>query len=409
MKRFVIKLAGILAFMLVIFSLSAQNQIVGTVNYHEDPANPLPAITLELFDSNNNLVATTSTNSNGEYSFDNVAPGDYSIVSSTNLPVGEVDLIDASLILQYLIGWYTFNDYEFAAADVNGSGNVTFGDYIIVIISYLMQGNPFPTDEWQFAEVNVSVTTSRDPVTTAPVWATSTGDVEGIWLPGGRDFNSIPIIEDEITTIKNQEVELEIGSNYSDLISGFNLNLVYPTNLLEVTDVTGPDDSFHYDLNPETGVLKVIWLDENENPGERYFGESLFRVTVKQKDNTVSDSEGLFSLLEGGMVLDRRSNKINDIEISLPKVLTIEPNLELGAVCYPNPVVDKLNIKITSPSNSNANILVFDLSGKLVKEITNTIFKGTQLMTIETESLPTGQYIYKINVGNSNLHGRFQK
>lgn len=396
--------------MLVFCSLFVQSQIVGIVNYHENPSNPLPSVTLDLFDSNNNLVATTLSNSIGEFSFTNIPSGDYSLVSSTSLPVGEVDLMDASLILQYLIGWYTFNDCEFAAADVNGSGNVTFSDYMIVIISYIMQGNPFPTDDWQFDEITVSVSNSRDSTEHANVWGISTGDVEGVWQPGGRDIDLISSEDQDLTLLNDHEIELTIGSDYSSIINGFNLNMVYPVNLIEITEVTGPDENFHYELDANSGILKVIWLDENENSGEKFSGETLFRVKVKQLDMTISEEEGLFSLLDGGMVLDSRSNKIEDLQITLPKIAIQSSNIKLNAISYPNPVIDQLNLEISSPVDGKITIYVFDLSGRLIQEVNNTsIVKGTQVMSIGTSDLPSGQYLYKINIGNKNLHGRFQK
>ncbi|NQU31828.1 MAG: T9SS type A sorting domain-containing protein [Bacteroidetes bacterium] len=416
MKRYIFKHTAIIAFLFVFYSLSAQNQISGVVNYHENPANPLPNITLELLDTGDNLIATTVTNSIGEFDFYNIPSGDYVLVPSTSLPVGNINLIDASMILYYLFGYYTFTDYEFNAADVNGSGNVTFSDYFIVLISYIMQGNPFPTDDWQFEEVNITVSSSRDPIVTTTVWATSTGDVEGVWLPGGRDGELIASDNQVATMVYEGEVELEIGSNYNNLISGFNLNFVYPTNQIEITDVTGPDENFHFDIDQQNGILKVIWLDENENPGNKFFGENLFRVKVKQTTNSVINETGGFSLLEGGMVLDTKSNEIEDIEISLPRIITTSsssipnPALNMEVICYPNPVINNLNLKITSQNNCNANIFIYDLNGRLVKEITNqNITKGIQLISIETESLPTGHYLYKLNLGNRNIHGRFQK
>lgn len=411
MKRFTIKSAALMAIILAICTLTTYGQISGVVNYHEDPSNPLPDVTLDLYDINDNLVATTVTNSIGEFSFSGIPTGDYSLVSTTNLPVGDIDLIDASLILQYLIGWYTFNDYEFAAADVNGSGNVTFGDYILVVISYLMQGNPFPTDEWQFDDVQISVTSSRDTTAPTMVWGTSTGDVEGVWMPGSREIKKVEVDEQEITLLSNSEIELSIRSSYSDLISGFNLNLIYPTNIIEITEINGPDNNFHYNLDSESGVIKVIWLDESDNPGRTFFGETLFRIKVKQIDETITSQEGLFSLLEGGMVLDSRSNPIENIKIELPKVLSSESsNLSMDVIAYPNPVVDNLNLKLTSPIESQAQIFIYDLNGRIVKDIVNTsVYRGTQLINLEMESLPTGQYLYKVNIGNKNMHGRFQK
>ena len=407
---------AIIAFIFVFCSLSAQNQISGVVNYHENPANPLPNVTLELLDTGDNLIATTVTNSIGEFDFYNIPSGDYVLVPSTSLPVGNINLIDASMILYYLFGYYTFTDYEFEAADVNGSGNVTFGDYIIVLISYIMQGNPFPIDDWQFEEVNITVSSSRDPIVTKTVWATSTGDVEGVWLPGGRDGELIASDNQEATMVYKGEIELEIGSNYNKLIKGFNLNFAYPNNQIEITDVSGPDENFHFDIDKENGILKVIWLDENDDINKKFFGETLFRVKVKQKTYSVIEEGSGFSLLEGGMVLDSKSKEIENIEISLPRIITTSsssipnPALNMEVICYPNPVINNLNLKITSKNNCNANILIYDLNGRLVKEITNqSITKGTQLISMETEGLPTGHYLYKLNLGNRNIHGRFQK
>ncbi len=409
MKQSIIKQIVFLAIFLIINSLSAQNQISGTVNYHEDPSNPLPDVTLELFDIGDNLVATTLSNPTGEFVFTNIPSGEYFLRSTSTLPVGDINLIDASLILQYLFGWHSFNDYEYDAADVNNSGNVTFMDYFLVLIGYIMQGNPFPAD-WQFEEVYIDLGGSRDGDSTM-VWGTSTGDVEGMWSPGGRNIDILTEEDQNTTTVSEQEIELEIGSNYSDLISGFNLNLTYPVNLIEVTDVTGPDENFHFNLDENTGILKVIWLDENAKQGTRFFGETLFRIKVKKIQNSIQIQDGIFSLLEGGMVLDSKSNQIDDISIKLPKVTTTNTKLELEIISYPNPVVSNLNLKITSPENNSANIFIYDLNGRLIQQTSNSsVYKGTQLITLEIENLPSGHYLYKVSLkSGDNIRGRFQK
>ncbi|RLD78048.1 MAG: hypothetical protein DRJ10_10965, partial [Bacteroidetes bacterium] len=368
----------------------AQNQITGVVNYHENESNPLPNVTLELYDTGDNFVAATMSNNNGEFIFTNIPSGDYFIRSTSDMTVGDINLIDASLILYHLFGWYPFNDFEFVAADVNGSGSVTFSDYFIVLISYIMQGNPFTIDDWQFQEVYVDLT-SRDSTENTAVWGTSTGDVEGIWLPGGR--NIINYNEDNtiVTNISEDIVELEIGTNYNKLIAGFNLNLTYPINLLEIIDVTGPDGNLHYYLDESQGILKVIWLDENEKPGTKFFGERLFKIKVKQINNSTKSEEDIFSLLEGGMVLDNNSNQLENITINLPKIKTTNSIIELSLASFPNPVINTLIFKITSPVSSYANIYIYDLSGKLIdKTISTNIYEGTQLINLETRDFPTG-------------------
>ena len=409
MNNYRIKNVLIIAMFLIFNSVTAQNQISGVVNYHDNPSNPLPDVTLELYDTDNNIVATSFSNINGEFAFLDIPNGQYSLRSSTSLPVGDINLVDASLILQYLFGWITFNDIEFEAADVNDNGRITFGDYVTIIVNYFMGGNSFPAGDWQFIDINVDLT-SRAYADSVDVCGTSTGDVEGVWLPGGR---SVDLITENqyITEIDKEEVELEIGSSYNDLISGFNLNLTYPVNLIEITDVKGPDENFHFNIDKNTGMLKVIWLDESQKPGTRFFGETLFRVKVKQTNNSTQNKEGIFSLLEGGMVLDNKSKQIDEISITLPKITTAGNRLELEISSYPNPVMNNLNLKITSPVSNSANIFIYDLSGRLVQQVNNAnIYKGTQLINLNVKDLPSGQYLYKVNLqGDKNIRGRFQK
>lgn len=409
MRQIIIKRTGILAILLVFTALSSFGQVTGTVNYHENPTNPLPDVTIDLYDINDNFIATTTTDNNGEFDFTNIPAGDYYISASADLTLGDVNLIDASLILQYLLGLVTFTDYEFVAADVNGSGNITFGDYMLVLVFHIMQGNPFPGENWHFDDVPVTVSAAKNTAEPAMVWGTSSGDVEGIWQPGGRDLDILDIESMAQTEITSQEVVLEIGSDYESTINGFNLNLVYPNNLIEVTGVIGPDDNFHFDLNQETGVLKVAWLDESSNPGQTFSAETLFSVAVKKLDNHISDN-AVFSLLDGGMILNSRNDEVEDVTIKLPTIKTTSNIQEIEAVSYPNPVMNTLNLKVTSPDENTASIKVYDLQGRMIHSIDNlSVYRGTQLLTVNTETLPQGQYVYTISIGDENLHGRFLK
>ena len=409
MRQIIIKRTGILAILLVFIALSSFGQITGTVNYHENPTNPLPDVTIDLYDINDNFIATTTTDNNGQFDFTNIPAGDYYISATADLALGDVNLIDASLILQYLLGLVTFTDYEFVAADVNGSGNITFGDYMLVLVFHIMQGNPFPGENWHFDDVPITVSAAKNTAEPAMVWGTSTGDVEGIWQPGGRDLDILDIESMAQTEITSQEVVLEIGSDYESTINGFNLNLVYPNNLIEVTGVIGPDDNFHFDLNQETGVLKVAWLDESSNPGQTFSAETLFSVTVKKLDNHISDN-AVFSLLDGGMILNSRNDEVEDVTIKLPTIKTTSNIQEIEAVSYPNPVINTLNLKVTSPDENTASIKVYDLQGRMIHSVDNlSVYRGTQLLTVNTETLPQGQYVYTISIGDENLHGRFLK
>ncbi len=121
--------------------------------------------------------------------------------------------------------------------------------------------------------------------------------------------------------------------------------------------------------------------------------------------------EGTFSLLEKGMVLDNNSNQIEDITIKLPKITTTSSGLAFELTSYPNPVVNNLSFRITSPENNYADIYIYDMVGKLVHTtIGASIYKGTQLINIETKNLPSGQYLYKVVIPDIEIvAGSFSK
>lgn len=412
MKQTVIFRLAVLALMLTFFALPVTSQINGFVNYHENPDNPLPDVTIELLNSNGDLVATTITDSVGEFSFYGLAPGDYTIVPSTTLPIGVIDVIDAALILAYLNGTYDFTEYEFVAADVNGSGNVTYGDYVLLTVFYLMQGNPFPTDEWQFDEVEVNVSASRDATEPAMVWATSTGDVEGIWMPGSRDIVLMDMDNQEVTIENDDEVEIVVGTDYTNKIGGFNLNISFPTDIVEITNVTGPDDNFHYEINNQTGELKVIWLDENQEQGNYFASGTLFKLKLRKHFENITDLEGDFVIEEGGMVIDTRLNSIEDITINLPTIKTIhiDNDFQLNAMSYPNPATDNINIDLTSPLEGSAALTIYDITGRIVEELPIEHVKlGTQHISMDISDFKSGQYFYRIVIDKENVQGRFQK
>ena len=408
MKRIFMKHIMLLIFSIAYLLLPAQNQIVGTVLYHNNESNPIYDVNLNLLNSSNNIVASTVTNMYGEFEFNNIPNGDFKIVANTNLPVGDINIVDASMILEYLLGFRTFTDYEFAAADVNESGNITFGDYILVLVSYLLQGNPFPGNDWQFEAYNVSFN-SRDLSSssdTTRIYATSIGDVEGIWMPTGRKltYADSEYIE---TKVSGEYAEVSVTSNYENEISGYHIDLVYPNQYIEIIDITGFDENLHYEIDNEQGIINVAWL--NETPEKKVSGNKLFTIKVKALNNTELDDSHPISIYNNATILDNESNIIENVTIKLPKITTA--NYELNVISYPNPTISNLNIEITSPCDDIANIKIFDISGRLVNTIENqSITKGSQLINANTETLPVGTYLYTIDFNkNSTIKGRFNK
>jgi len=409
MKNF--KILSVLLVVILVFGnkIFAQNDLFGTYYYQDSIAVPLADVNVELYDLNDLLIATTVTNSDGEYTFTGIPSGEFYISSSTSITSGGVDLYDAWLVFFYIRGWIDFNEMEFEVADVNDNGHVNNQDFVAILINYLVGGQPFVGGEWEFEDMYVDFT-SRDRTDTIDLWGSSHGDVEGIWEPSGRDIDLLRSSYYE--SWKQEETsKLVVASDYNGYVNGFNLNLAYATDEISIVNISGPDGNFGYSVDEESGVIKVAWINESQGTSE-IDGDQLFIIEVEGLTEESSAEKVLF-LLPGGMIIDSENNKLDDTEIKLPLLASKQTTDLVEVTAYPNPVVNKLNFNIQLNKQSYASLSVYDLSGKLVNFIEYiALHEGEQVVSFNAEDLLPGNYIYSFDLKGENvmnIKGRFVK
>lgn len=74
---------------------------------------------------------------------------------------------------------------------------------------------------------------------------------------------------------------------------------------------------------------------------------------------------------------------------------------------YPQPASNMLNISFDAPVAETAVLSVFDLSGRLVENLTFQLQQGGQNLQINTSDLVPGHYVFAINGEVINARGRF--
>ncbi len=398
-------------------SVFAQYQIDGTVFYDGNPNMPMQYVTVGLYDLNDNLVAETQTDYNGNFIFTGVVQGQYNLHSTTTMSAGGIDLYDASLILMSLLNMYTLDAIQFEAADVNNDDTVNFTDYFLVVIYYLINGQPFPAGDWQFENVFVDLT-SRDPGQTVNTWGVSEGDVDGGFDPTGRELAMYSTPEQLALPSQNDGItEVFIGSDYLNTISGCNLNLSFPSELIEVVGVSGPSDTEVYQvIDNENGLLKLVWMDEDRTDRLSINGEHLFTLQIRTKATLYTGQKLSFELLpEGGLIND--NGIIEDVTIHLPVLLATEitPEHEMNddLSCYPNPVSHQINFDLKSTIDNYATISIYDLQGRLVAQNEQVnVYSGNHTISMDASALQSGHYFYLIEfegVKHQKIHGNFIK
>lgn len=135
-----------------------------------------------------------------------------------------------------------------------------------------------------------------------------------------------------------------------------------------------------------------------------YFGYSnglyslnnTYRLTITLTDGCANSSSD-YAFIKP-VVANQRMANANDAKSEINKN---------SASIYPNPSINEFNINLVIESDDVYTINMYDVTGKLVKNIvTNTPYtKGSQTIQVSTTDLPQGIYTYKINSTNLNTSG----
>ncbi len=372
------------------FSSTAQNQITGTLTYHDNWG--MDNSTVYLMDLNNNILDSCATNAAGEYVFNNVTPGDYLMTASTDLPAGGVDLGDAFLIMLNLYNMYTFNDIQELAADVDGDGVVTWDDYFTIVVGWFNYGYPFPVGDWVFETVPVSVTSSRDGGSGGGggIGSSSTGDVGGLFIPD-KNFPYTPVEYLKASVPASEAYSYSVEINSADALGGFHLNLAIP----EGVTVTGVTSELQVEYNIEGNQLLITWVDSD-------LLKNVENVVIELELNVQGTDAVRFANISGTHFIGAEGEIANHVTLKFDD-LEIGPAADQEATAFnlkvgPNPFIDRTNLWISSDNiTNNAVFAIYDGNGNIVKEFNiNVSGNAGQQVNIDLSDLSAGIYHYRL-------------
>jgi hypothetical protein len=389
--KFLIILIGIIICPIL---LNAQGQIAGNVLYHGN--SPIPNVTVKLHDVNGTIVGSTTTGTSGYYEFNNVLYGTYTVTFTDNNPAGGVNLTDAFLIMLHLFNMYPFSDVQHMAADVNGSGSVTWTDYFMVLISYLTQGQMFPIGPWVFETETVTVSASRDSFTTSV--GSSTGDANGTFVPTKKgdvelecNYSNPMIFE------TSKEFTLPLYSDKSLEMSGMYLILDLPAEL-EFKGLTSETRGINYYVNGQQ--IRISWIDENLKGLRLGPNDPLISLRLVSKQAPTAGKTIQLTLDQSSHFIDGKGDIIPDVSLNMP-ALTYQPtngNPIASQSVYPNPFVQFTNIVYELKDPGIIHIAVFNTNGQIIGEVLNEFQDaGMHKILFNTTDLTPGTYYYKIN------------
>ncbi len=154
--------------------------ISGTLTYDNAANTPLSCCTVLLKDTSGNVIDTTDTGTNGEYTFTGLQDGIYSLTATTAKTPGGINSLDALEALKHYTEFITLTGLRFLAADVNGNGYINSSDALVIAKRYTELILTFPIGNWVFEEP--TFTLSGSPVV-VNFKGLCTGDVNGSYVP----------------------------------------------------------------------------------------------------------------------------------------------------------------------------------------------------------------------------------
>jgi hypothetical protein len=377
-----------------VFTVWAEYSISGSVTYYGG-SNPAVSDVIMTLSGQESGADTTNA---GNYSFSGLWSGyNYTVTpSKTNTSNSSaVTAMDASEVLQHIVGTDTLNTNQQTAGEVSDNGSLSAYDAALILRYAVGKITHFDAGDWTFTPGSTNYTPLNSNQTSQNYTAILYGDVTGNWsgskgfkfssstgTGSNRKLNVDAIVNREIITDEVAELIVTnvIGSpggkitvpikarNINDVIAT-GMILKYDSDVLTATEVSATSLTADYlieyritageikialaGIEPlkSSGTLIVISFDVNESPRAVYSPLKLENVELNEGRITCEVRPGSFSTARGIQAVT-----------SLPKEFALSGN-------YPNPFAHTTTIRYQLPMESEVSLVVYNVTGQVIRSL----------------------------------------
>ncbi len=383
---------------------------------------------VELKEKNGDWSETYLTDHSGKFTFNELTQGnEYELrAKMVGNPRDGISTYDLLLIQRHILGIQTLEDpYQLIAADVNNSKSVTATDILQLRRLILGIYDEFPQNSsWKCIDGREKI---KDP---GQIWgyrefinlrdiegetndldflAIKIGDVDRSYQMGQRSNNSAYRSEESSTfEISNQSfdkgenIEIKMRPGQKDAIIGFQTTLDFNSSDLEYTGfkegslkISG---SHINENNAGIGQLAISWnddagIDYNQN-------EELFTLQFRTKTKGDLKSNIYFSDKVARSELYTDNLKVKKLKLEISELeQDIGTSIELFQN-RPNPFTSETVIRFVLPTESEANLSIFETSGRLVHRVHGVYPAGQTDIRIDARDIPVTGTLYYILESN---------
>jgi hypothetical protein len=402
----------------------------GLMHYNNTAYTPLAGIVIGLYQGATQ-IATSTTTATGYYHFDNICCDAYTLKVTYNpYPVGSINSTDACQVQWWfthcgLSPYLPIQLVNFFAGDVDWS---SLPDWINSTDAYLIQqyfvygGAPtvvFNRAPWSYAKDGVmqfcnnvppittdDITVNLCSTQTIDLLAQVTGDFNRSYIVGGKDASAkVQITYGQTKQVSpNKEFDLQVYVVNPTKVSAASLALNFPTNLVEVMNVTM--DGGQLDWNVNGNALRIGWNTMNplslnahatlltlrlRTTGDFKVGTAIRLALASDPMNELAD-ELVMPIPDAILGVD----VIEASPIGIPENSSVS---DLSLENHPNPFSNETMFDYSLPFDGNVTLVIHNLLGETVKTLVNEPqTQGDHTFRFDASSIATGVYTATIKL-----------
>ena len=391
-----------LAFFGLLLGTVFTNSYAQTDNYTcniiclNQPDHIMSGVKVNLFDSDNDFVATTYTNSEGYFFFQELTIGEsYSAKFEYDAENTYIDLADAFSILSYTYGYIDLDETQMIAADVTGNGLVDRDDFWTLLFDYYIMGQPLPVGDWYLPDWNFEMTDMK--ATGGPSGSCANGTINNDTGDNKSAYNTL-MTYTSTTELSDNELVIPIYFNEVINTNGVGIMLSYNNDLIDIIDIESPIKDLNYNVN--NGEVRIGWAEKDTYKFD--LETPVVNIRIKQKPNVSSEQIEYFELMDGTHILDNKGQIIPFVDFaSIQFKTTIQDINSEVSTAYPNPCNELFTLNLDT--DGKVEVKIYNTTGQLVENYYSTA--SNQELHINTRNLQGGLYLYQINYQSKSIQG----
>lgn len=427
----------------VSWTVNAKQKISGNFNYHRSSGDmPLMGadITVKLYkssdDDHSELLGTDVTDVNGYYEFPAICPDcDYDLeVTSTHGTDGAINTTDAAQTNYWGPHPYLIEKVKFHAGDVADLDMFIGSTDAGRIQQNFVDGTSFDKAAWTFWRSGFSISGNPDvedpeyteyfPKVTLAVGSDVDADMYGLVTGDfNRSFNpnitkaasaTLDLISAGNRFIgPEQEFDLPVIMMDAASIGAISLVLDFPTELVEVQQVTINGNGGQLDWSAKGNELRIGW--HSSSPLEIESTEKLLTLSLKTTSAFIPGKSIRISLAETPLneLADQAYEVIGHAVLSAEVVEAAVNGIDeqgrennVWFSCYPNPSQNYTIFTYSLPADGHVTLSLNNLMGKQAGLIVNEYqAAGNHMIRFNTGEMAAGIYsaVLRINSEGSEI------